>query len=76
MKASEIRAMSDSEIARRLDEAYQELFNLRFQYATGQLRNTARLTQVKRDIARMRTILRERELAAWYASQAQEVENA
>lgn len=68
MKASEIRAMTDEEIARKLDEAYQELFNLRFQLATGQLRNTARLSQVKRDIARLRTILRERELAAWYQS--------
>ncbi|MCS7221646.1 MAG: 50S ribosomal protein L29 [Anaerolineae bacterium] len=68
MKASEIRAMTDEEIARKLDETYQELFNLRFQLATGQLRNTARLSQVKRDIARLRTILRERELAAWYQS--------
>ena len=76
MKPSEIRAMTDEEIARRLDEAYQELFNLRFQLATGQLRNTARISQVKRDIARMRTILRERELAAWYASLEQEQEKA
>ncbi len=68
MKPSEIRAMTDAEIARKLDEMYQELFNLRFQLATGQLRNTARLSQVKRDIARLRTILRERELAAWYQS--------
>ncbi|NOZ28027.1 MAG: 50S ribosomal protein L29 [Chloroflexi bacterium] len=68
MKPSEIRAMTDEEIARRLDEAYQELFNLRFQYATGQLRNVARLKLVRRDIARLRTILRERELAAWYQS--------
>ncbi len=68
MKPSEIRAMLDEEIARRLDEAYQELFNLRFQYTIGQLQNTARLSQVKREIARLRTILRERELAAWYQS--------
>jgi len=68
MKPSEIRAMLDEEIARRLDEAYQELFNLRFQYAIGQLQNTARLSQVRREIARLRTILRERELAAWYQS--------
>jgi len=51
-------------VARKLDEAHQELFNLRFQYSTGQLKNTARLSQVKREIARLRTILRERELAA------------
>ncbi len=68
MKPSEIRAMLDEEIARRLDEAYQELFNLRFQHTIGQLQNTARLSQVKREIARLRTILRERELAAWYQS--------
>lgn len=68
MKASEIRAMTDEEIARKLDEMHQELFNLRFQLATGQLRNTARLSQVRRDIARLRTILRERELAAWHQS--------
>lgn len=72
MKASQIRAMTDEEIARTLDESYQELFNLRFQFATGQLRNTARLSQVRRDIARLRTILRERELAAWYQSAAKE----
>ncbi|HEY65855.1 MAG TPA: 50S ribosomal protein L29 [Caldilineae bacterium] len=74
MKPSEIRAMTDEEIARRLDEAYQELFNLRFQHAIGQLRNTARLRQVRRDIARLRTILRERELAAWYESMEKETE--
>jgi|YNPNPStandDraft_1061719.scaffolds.fasta_scaffold03098_6 large subunit ribosomal protein L29 len=72
MKASQIRTMTDEEIARTLDESYQELFNLRFQFATGQLRNTARLAQVRRDIARLRTILRERELAAWYQSAAKE----
>lgn len=72
MKTSQIRTMTDDEVARTLDEAYQELFNLRFQYATGQLRNVARLSQVKRDIARLRTILRERELAAWYQSAATE----
>ena len=63
MYASEMRNLSQVEIGRRLDEAHQELFNLRFQYATGQLKNTARLSQVRRDIARLRTILRQRELA-------------
>lgn len=63
MRASEIRNLSQNEIARRLDEAHHELFNLRFQYATGQLKNTARLSEVRRDIARLRGILRERELA-------------
>lgn len=64
MRPSEIRNLSQLEIGRRLDEAYQELFNLRFQYATGQLKNTSRLGEVRREIARLRTIMRERELAA------------
>ena len=64
MRATEIRNLNAAEVARKLDEAHQELFNLRFQYSTGQLKNTARLSQVKREIARLRTILRERELAA------------
>jgi len=64
MHPKEIRNSSQTEIARQLDEAYQELFNLRFQYSTGQLKNTARLGQVRREIARLRTIMRERELAA------------
>ncbi len=64
MRAIDIRNLNEAEVARKLDEAHQELFNLRFQYSTGQLKNTARLSQVKREIARLRTILRERELAA------------
>jgi large subunit ribosomal protein L29 len=63
MHPTEIRNLSKSEIGRHLDEAHQELFNLRFQYATGQLKNTARLTEVRHEIARLRTILREKELA-------------
>lgn len=63
-RASELRNLSESEVARRLDEAHQELFNLRFQYSTGQLKNTSRLSEVKHEIARLRTLLRERELAA------------
>lgn len=64
MRSSEIRNLSQTELARRLDEAHQEMFNLRFQRSIGQLKNTARLSQVRREIARLRTILRERELAA------------
>ena len=64
MHATEIRGLSQVEIARHLDEAHQELFNLRFQYATGQLKNTSRLGEVRREIARLRTIMRERDLAA------------
>ncbi|MCS6825136.1 MAG: 50S ribosomal protein L29 [Caldilinea sp.] len=63
MKAAELRALNNAELARKLDDYYQELFNLRFQRATGKLANTARFGQVKRDIARIKTILRERELA-------------
>jgi large subunit ribosomal protein L29 len=63
MKADELRAQNNAELARRLDDAYQEMFNLRFQRATGKLANTARFQVVKRDIARIKTILRERELA-------------
>jgi large subunit ribosomal protein L29 len=63
MQAQEIRGMSSEEIGRRLDDSYQELFNLRFQMVTGQLKNHNRLTEVKRDISRMKTILREREMA-------------
>ncbi len=64
MYPAEIRNLSQTEMARHLDEAHHELFNLRFQYATGQLKNTARLSEVRREISRFRTILRESELAA------------
>ncbi len=64
MRPDEIRNLNRNELGRRLDEAHQELFNLRFQYATGQLKNTSRLSQVRREIARLRTVLRESELAA------------
>jgi large subunit ribosomal protein L29 len=63
-KASEVRELPDSELATRLDEAKQELFNLRFQLVTGQLDNPARIGEVRRDVARLKTIIREREIAA------------
>lgn len=62
MKPEEIRALSDEEIMNLLDEAYEELFNLRFQHSVGQLANPVRMRIVRKDIARMKTILREREL--------------
>jgi large subunit ribosomal protein L29 len=62
MKAQEIRAMTLDELMQRLDDAHEELFNLRFQFSTGRLENFNRLTEVKRDIARLKTIMREREL--------------
>ena len=60
--AYELRELNSEELTTRLREAKEELFNLRFQHATGQLENTARLKAVKSDIARMYTVLREREL--------------
>lgn len=62
MKAKELRGLSDAELRERLDEAHRELFNLRFQRAARQLQNYARYGQVRRDIARLETILRERQL--------------
>jgi large subunit ribosomal protein L29 len=63
-KASELRDLNDGELGTRLDESKQELFNLRFQLVTGQLDNPARIGEVRRDIARLKTIIREREITA------------
>ena len=60
--AAEIRDLADDELVTRLGEAKEELFNLRFQVATGQLDNNRRLHHVRRDIARIYTVMREREL--------------
>ncbi|HEY2175236.1 MAG TPA: 50S ribosomal protein L29 [Mycobacteriales bacterium] len=59
---AELRALDDDELLIRLREAKEELFNLRFQVATGQLDNNRRLQAIRRDIARIYTIMREREL--------------
>ncbi len=61
--ASELRDLPQDEIQDRLAETREELFNLRFQHATGQLDNYRRLRQLRREIARIKTILRERELS-------------
>ena len=61
---AELRRLGDSELLGRLGEARRELFNLRFQLATGQLDNSARIGAVKKDVARLSTFLREREIAA------------
>jgi large subunit ribosomal protein L29 len=61
LKASELRDLSDEELERRLAEGRENLFNLRFQLATGALENTARLQLAKRDIARILTVQAERE---------------
>ena len=71
MKPAEIRAMSDAELAQKLEDGRAELFNLRFQMATSQLDNTARVRTVKRDIARVQTEQRAREIAAAKAAQAE-----
>ena len=62
--AEELRNMTDDELLGHLKESKAELFNLRFQVATGQLDNNRRLQTVRRDIARIYTVMRERELAA------------
>ena len=64
MKPAEIRELSAEDLQGKLKEARQELFYLRFQMATSQLDNTARLGQVKKDIARIQTEMRARELRA------------
>jgi large subunit ribosomal protein L29 len=61
MKSNEIREMTVEEIQRKGGDLKQELFNLRFQHGTGQLENTARLKQTRRDIARIETILKEKQ---------------
>jgi large subunit ribosomal protein L29 len=71
-RAAELRELNDTELEHRLGEAKEELFNLRFQNATGQLDNVARIPQVRRDLARIETLLREREIAAAEQLEAQE----
>jgi large subunit ribosomal protein L29 len=63
LKVSEIRELGHEEIERKLDETKEELFNLRFQNATGQLDNYKRIRELKRDVARIKTILRQQEIA-------------
>lgn len=70
MKAKDIRELSDEELAAQLKDGRAELFNLRFQMATSQLDNTARVKQVKKDIARVQTEIRAREIKQLSAAQA------
>lgn len=62
MDLNKIRKMTDQERTAELEKMQQELFNLRFQHVTGQLENPVRMREVKRDIARVKTIIREKEL--------------
>ena len=62
MKNSEIRALTNEEIIKKIEESKEELFNLRFSQATGNLEKPARINELRKLVARMKTILREREL--------------
>jgi large subunit ribosomal protein L29 len=62
VKGKEIRDLNENELQARLDELKTELFNLRFQLATGQLDNPMQIKRVRKDIARVKTVIREREL--------------
>ncbi len=64
MYAKEARDLKDNEIAQKLEEAYEELWNLRFKHATNQLTKTSEIKRVRRDIARLKTVQRQRELEA------------
>lgn len=70
MQASEMRSWTNDEIQKRLEESYRELFALRHEKASGRLEDHNRLKAVRHDIARMRTILRERELVAELVEEA------
>ena len=71
-KTAELRNMDSEELETRLNDTRQELFNLRFQLVTGQLDNSARIGEVRRTVARMETILREREIEAAEAAEERE----
>jgi large subunit ribosomal protein L29 len=74
MQASNIREMDDAEIHRHLDEYRQEMFNLRFQSATRKLKNHQRIKLVRRDVARLLTVVRERDIEALYAAEIAELQ--
>jgi large subunit ribosomal protein L29 len=69
MNAMDLRKLSYKELGDKLDESKEEIFNLRFQLVTNQLDNTARIKHVKRDIARISTVIRQQEIAAWESQQ-------
>jgi large subunit ribosomal protein L29 len=69
MRPQDIRNLTSAEVGHNLDEAYEELFTLRFQKHTGQLKHFARMGELRREVARLKTVLRERELAAWQAKE-------
>ena len=65
MNALELRKLTTLELGERLAESKEELFNLRFQLATNQLDNTTRIREIKREIARVKTVMREQSIIAW-----------
>jgi large subunit ribosomal protein L29 len=69
MSIGELRAMNYKELGEKLGESKQELFNLRFQMVSNQLDNTERFGQVRREIARIKTLMREQEIQAWEQQQ-------
>jgi len=69
MKTVDLRKLSYAELQEQLDAGKEELFNLRFQIVTNQLDNTARITDVRRNVARIKTLMREQEIAAWETQQ-------
>jgi large subunit ribosomal protein L29 len=71
MRAAALHDLNDAELLQRLADAKEEQFNLRFQLATGQLENSARIAAVRRYIARINTLIREREIAAAEAAEEQ-----
>ena len=70
MNATEVNKMANGELEGKLDESYKELFNLRFQRAQGQMTNTNAIKEVRHTIARIKTIMRQRELATQIESKA------
>ncbi len=75
-RSGDLRDLTVEELESRVDESKQELFNLRFQHVTGQLDNSARLGQLRKDLARMHTILRQHEIAAAEAAEEARAQEA
>ena len=75
MSPAEVREMTNEELLESLEEAREEKFNLRFQLATNQLDNTARIKEVKRDIARILTVMQERDMSGTTSSEAAHAED-
>ena len=72
MNATELRELDADELTSKLAEAKAELFNLRFQLATNQLDNTARLREMRKEVARIATVIRELEISEWRAAQTED----